>query len=442
MVDGVIRSDRLLGCSFALVVPCPLSTSGTVALDTTRLADGEHDLELVLSDATLANHVRHGPVRITRRQRAAAAGDEPAADLRHAARGRDGLRRRRHLDAATASRSRVAGSATRTAPGRTSPAPTGPRTPDGARRRPQAALPRPRRQRRGRRPTPTRCRPRRCRRRRVGCADTDAHGPAVCDRRAHAGHARTGGGRRLPNRCSRSRRPPSRAPAGSTITVRWGERRRVSGTLLRPDGRPVAGARLAVTSRVRALDAEPRRRSGTSPPTARGRFSYVLGSGVSRVVDLRLPRLGGAADRGGDRPCRPTRDAAGDGGRAGPGHASRARPRACARSSSSRSFRGRRLARAGHRPGSRPRTARSPTVRRGAPAGCGRSSGPIRAGRSSPATPARCGCRGVRSRRDATPREGGASRSLTLREGTSVTPTQGGRRATPALRIAATSSGR
>ncbi len=64
VVDGVVRSDRLSGCSFAHVVPCALSTSGTVTLDTTGLADGEHDLELILWDATLTNHVRYGPVRI------------------------------------------------------------------------------------------------------------------------------------------------------------------------------------------------------------------------------------------------------------------------------------------------------------------------------------------------------------------------------------------
>jgi hypothetical protein len=69
----------------------------------------------------------------------------------------------------------------------------------------------------------------------------------------------------------------------STITLHWGERRRVSGTLLRPDGRPVSGARLTVTSRVRTLDAEPVEIGHVTTDSV-GRFSYVLGAGVSRVV--------------------------------------------------------------------------------------------------------------------------------------------------------------
>lgn len=36
---------------FDYAVPCPLSTSGTVALDTTQIRDGSHDLELLVDDA-------------------------------------------------------------------------------------------------------------------------------------------------------------------------------------------------------------------------------------------------------------------------------------------------------------------------------------------------------------------------------------------------------
>jgi hypothetical protein len=69
----------------------------------------------------------------------------------------------------------------------------------------------------------------------------------------------------------------------STITVHWGERRRVSGTLMRPDGRPVAGARVAITSRIRALDAEPLPLGHTTTDSA-GHFAYTVGAGVSRII--------------------------------------------------------------------------------------------------------------------------------------------------------------
>ncbi len=65
VVDGAVVAERAPGCSFALPVPCSLAVSGTLGVDTARLAEGEHDATLVVSDATLANHGTHGPFRFT-----------------------------------------------------------------------------------------------------------------------------------------------------------------------------------------------------------------------------------------------------------------------------------------------------------------------------------------------------------------------------------------
>ncbi len=272
VVDGVARSDRLLGCSFALVVPCPLSSSGTVALDTTRLSDGEHDVELVVSDATLANHVRHGPVRITvdnvppplatslpqiygtPREGVTVYADDgtwtgagldphaPLAALRgrrlggHRRRRRPGLRARRRATPAASCASASA-----------------PRTPRA-------------------RPTPTRCRPRRCPPRRSRPCRRPRPRLAAPRRRSR----RRSSGR--PSR-RRPRRMPSRpllafptaafqSTGRSTITVRWGERRRVSGTLAASRRAARRRARAWRSRAASARSTPSRSRSATSRPTA------------------------------------------------------------------------------------------------------------------------------------------------------------------------------
>ena len=55
---------------FAEPVPCRLTASGTIALDTARLSDGQHDVQLVVTDATATNAVTYGPVGITTRNQA------------------------------------------------------------------------------------------------------------------------------------------------------------------------------------------------------------------------------------------------------------------------------------------------------------------------------------------------------------------------------------
>jgi hypothetical protein len=284
VVDGMARSDRLLSCSFGLVVPCPLGTSGTVALDTTRIADGEHDVELILWDATLANLVRYGPVRITvdnvppplstsrpqiygtpregvtvyaddgtwtgagltltrRWQRYEdgswediAGADGPA----YAATANDAGRKLRFRVRASNAEGSTDAYSLPTAALPSAPLPVVPTATPSPSPAPQPATIE-------RTPVP---------------AAPASNGEASLLAFPTAAFQSTG---------------------RSTITVHWGERRRVSGTLLRPDGRPVSGARLAVTSRVRTLDAEPVEVGHVRTDSA-GRFSYVLGAGVSRVV--------------------------------------------------------------------------------------------------------------------------------------------------------------
>ena len=55
---------------FTVPVPCRLTASGTIALDTAALPDGVHAVRLVVADATGTNTVAYGPVEITTRNQA------------------------------------------------------------------------------------------------------------------------------------------------------------------------------------------------------------------------------------------------------------------------------------------------------------------------------------------------------------------------------------
>jgi hypothetical protein len=55
---------------FTAPVPCRLTASGSIALDTASLPDGVHSVRLIVSDATGTNTVTHGPVQITTRNQA------------------------------------------------------------------------------------------------------------------------------------------------------------------------------------------------------------------------------------------------------------------------------------------------------------------------------------------------------------------------------------
>jgi hypothetical protein len=67
------------------------------------------------------------------------------------------------------------------------------------------------------------------------------------------------------------------------VTVRWGGRPAISGTVVRPDGRPVPGARLWVTSRLEMSGAAPET-LGWVRTNVRGRFLYLPPTGPSRAV--------------------------------------------------------------------------------------------------------------------------------------------------------------
>lgn len=61
--------------SFSHAVPCKLSASGAIALDTATLADGAHDLKLEVFDATGENRATHGPWQIVADTRPPVIGD-------------------------------------------------------------------------------------------------------------------------------------------------------------------------------------------------------------------------------------------------------------------------------------------------------------------------------------------------------------------------------
>jgi hypothetical protein len=65
--------------------------------------------------------------------------------------------------------------------------------------------------------------------------------------------------------------------------VQWGERPQITGTVARPGGRPVSGARLSITSRLDMPAAAPVR-LGTVSTDARGGFRYTPATGPSRTV--------------------------------------------------------------------------------------------------------------------------------------------------------------
>jgi hypothetical protein len=76
-VDGTAAVSQVVDANggrcrepFTVPVPCRLTASGTIALDTASLPDGVHSVRLLVSDATGTNTVAYGPVRITTRNQA------------------------------------------------------------------------------------------------------------------------------------------------------------------------------------------------------------------------------------------------------------------------------------------------------------------------------------------------------------------------------------
>jgi hypothetical protein len=287
LVDGQTLAEGSLdagatacaGPPFAAVVPCPLSASTTLALDTRRLAEGRHEVQLVVFDATGVNKAVHGPVEVfvdnvpppasvsaprlagTAREGetlVAADGEWTGAGLTLArrwqrledgawedvdgadgvaytvARGDVGRRLRVRVRASNAEGAAEAASAPTavvTGLAAATPAPS-PAPPPGP------VVP--------------------------GAPIAPVAIPAPADGRAVLRAVFESAGR-------------------SATTLRWGESRRIAGTLRRPDGQPIAAARIAVTSLARVASAAPVPLAAATTD-GDGRFTYTLRPGVSRTL--------------------------------------------------------------------------------------------------------------------------------------------------------------
>jgi hypothetical protein len=73
------------------------------------------------------------------------------------------------------------------------------------------------------------------------------------------------------------------ASGRAVVTLRWGERRKVTGTLTRADGHPLGGERVEITSRLRATGAVVVSLGHVSTDGA-GRFSFLPPAGASRTL--------------------------------------------------------------------------------------------------------------------------------------------------------------
>ncbi|WP_028061037.1 hypothetical protein [Candidatus Solirubrobacter pratensis] len=279
LVDGWAVVDRAVnparcsgdgsGTPYTALVPCPLSASSTLALDTTRLAEGAHEVELSVWDATGVNRARQGPFPIVVDNVPAPANTAPPRITGTAAQGAtlvgsDGawsgsgltLTRRwqRHEDGGWQDVA-GAGGATYTA------------TADDAGHRLRL---------------------------RVVAANAEGVTDAYSEPTAPVTATAAPSPSPLP---SASPVPPPVAsptaePAAlltaafeasgrTSATLRWGLTRRIAGTLHRSDGHPVAGAKVAISTR--AVGALPLAQRPVTTDAA-GRFTYVLGAGVSRQV--------------------------------------------------------------------------------------------------------------------------------------------------------------
>jgi len=284
-VDGAPRSDRALDCSFAKTVPCPQTVSGSVKLDTTALPDGEHEVEFVLYDATLANRGGYGPFSIT-------VDNVPAPSATQAPRvyGTATVGTTLYADDGTWSGAgltltrrwqRSDGNAWESIEGATQPGYAVSAGDVGHRLRfavqarndegstdavslATAPVPGPSATAT---PTPTPT---------ASPTATPATTPATpVPLPAVLGERAAPGG--IPTAAFASTGRP-------TITLRWGETRKVTGTLLaQDDGRPLANARLTVSSRVLTPGARPLP-LGQVTTDGSGRFVYQPAPGASRAI--------------------------------------------------------------------------------------------------------------------------------------------------------------
>ena len=275
LVDGAVVVARAADCSFALPVPCPLSESGTLTLDTTRLAEGEHEVKLVVADATLGNRAQHGPFTITvDNLPAPAATAAPRISGGSTLHGDDGTwtgtnltfdRRWQRLEDGTwqdvatgpvyAPGLDDAGHRLRFRVRASNAEGTGEAFSEPTARLPAAAAPTPAPTVT---PTPTSTPV-------VVAAQPAPGAPAL----APAGRAR------LSVAFAATGRP--------TVTLRWGERRKVTGVLVGADGRAVAGERVAIAGTLRASGAMALPLGHVTTDGA-GRFAYLSPAGPSRTL--------------------------------------------------------------------------------------------------------------------------------------------------------------
>jgi hypothetical protein len=73
------------------------------------------------------------------------------------------------------------------------------------------------------------------------------------------------------------------ATGRAAVTLRWGERRKVTGTLVDADGRPLAGERITITSRLR-VDGAVALPLGHVSTDGAGRFAFLPPAGASRAL--------------------------------------------------------------------------------------------------------------------------------------------------------------
>lgn len=81
-VDGFAVSTQTLGCSppYTAIVPCKLSASGTLTLDTATLTDGPHSVRVLLKDAG-GNATAYGPFTVTTANTPTACAAQVASEL-------------------------------------------------------------------------------------------------------------------------------------------------------------------------------------------------------------------------------------------------------------------------------------------------------------------------------------------------------------------------
>jgi hypothetical protein len=65
-VDGVLQATNAADCVAERLVPCPATASGSFALDTTKLSEGQHDLELRVDDGSLNEETEQLAITVRR----------------------------------------------------------------------------------------------------------------------------------------------------------------------------------------------------------------------------------------------------------------------------------------------------------------------------------------------------------------------------------------